>query len=172
MSKSRVYLAAPFFNNDQLLVVEALEHLILDTGFECFSPRLAENAKAMNALFSSGLPAPYELKTAVFRDNCDNIDTAPFMIAVIDGRDTGVTFEIGYAYRAGIPILTFTNQNFGMNLMLAQCTIGHCKGLSDLRGALEILRGIQTTLASEQYAEIIAKVQATYLTPAQLTEGP
>lgn len=167
----RVYLAAPFFSPEQISLITSIENLCLELGIPAFSPRFGDAALKMNEMLAKKEVPSLELKNEVFKDNWSNINNAPFMIAVIDGRDTGVVWEMGYAFKANVPIITFTDKNFGMNLMLAQCTIGHCKGIGNLKQALPIAHRLFDCKSSERQ-KIIDIVKLNFLTPDQLHEGP
>ena len=69
----------------------------------------------------------------------DNIDDANLVVALIDDRDIGTIFEIGYAFAMGVPVITFTNMDYGMNLMLAESVLAHCKGVEQLTEALDMI---------------------------------
>jgi hypothetical protein len=47
------------------------------------------------------------------------------MVALIDGRDTGVIWELGYAYGIHLPIVTVSAEGYGNNIMIEQSVIGH-----------------------------------------------
>ncbi len=167
------YLAAPFFNQEQVAVVEALEACITSAGYQLFSPRQGQQALVMNRMIQAGSTPPTSLRTRVFVENCVALDGADIVVAVVDGRDTGVIFEQGYAYARSIPVITYTQHDYGCNLMLAQSTIGHTKSISQLEHALAICNpriGLGSSI--EDYGAAIAEVQYRYLTAAALVEGP
>lgn len=187
----KVYLAAPFFNPQQVKIVSDLENLILQSGWRMFSPRKGEAAVEMNNLIQkkiaqrkvieSGImppgimipdPSP-ELRLRVFGDNVDNIDDADLLLAVVDDRDSGVMFEIGYAFRAHVPIVTYTANNYGSNLMLAHSIIGHTKTLEDVA---EVLRIGNPALALNRdfkdYGAAVAAIQHLFKSEIALKEGP
>src|SRR5690606_24533526 len=88
---------------------------------------------------ASGPPVPDDkLRNQVFYDNYSNIDKADIVVAVIDDFDVGVMWEVGYAYKAQVPILTTTQRDYGCNLMLAQPIVGHTKSLAAVEEALRI----------------------------------
>lgn len=170
---SKIYLAAPFFNKEQSDLVTQLESAIRDAGFELFSPRLATNAIEMNSVIKEGKPPSKELRMRVFNDNWSNIDTSDLMLAVIDNFDVGVMWEVGYAYKAQIPIFTFTNKNYGCNLMLAHSIVGHLKSLDSLKDVLSYgTSAFSLEAPIEEHAEVLAKIQAKYKSDFALKEGP
>jgi nucleoside 2-deoxyribosyltransferase len=172
MSKvPKLYLAAPLFTPPQILLLEQIETLASSLGYSYFSPRQGSASKTIGASFKAGLKPSQEVLAQVFKDNVENIDDADLLIAVIDGRDAGTLWEMGYAYKSNVPILSFTDQGFGMNIMLSQCVIGHVKGIQQLDDALCLFKGAITSSA-QLSAESIANIMAKYLIPVQLTEGP
>jgi len=173
MRKQKIYLASPFFNSEQLARIEQIEKLIVKEGWVLFSPRLADSASKMNKMIREGDIVPDELRRAVFRDNVDNIDNSDMMIAVIDERDTGVMFEMGYAFRSHVPIVTFTSHDYGVNLMLSHSVVGHAKSLEELAAVLRLGYGaISKSASTEEYGTAIAKIQFMYKSQQALLEGP
>ena len=113
----RVYLAGPFFNEEQIERIGYIEDLLDKLGFDIFSPRQASRIKP-------GCSQEDMIKT--FEGNTFNIDNADFVLAVLDGNDTGTMFECGYAYAKKVPVLYFNETrpaDKGPNLMLAMSTL-------------------------------------------------
>lgn len=189
MPEPKVYLAAPFFNKEQVQLVQDLEHVINQSGWRMFSPRKGENALEMNRMIQayqewrsfenaeSERPAPPQpsaaLRLCVFNDNWMNIDDADLMLAVIDNFDVGVMWEVGYAYARQVPIVTYTNKDYGCNLMLAHSIVGHLKDLRSAEDVLEIGNPALSMHSSvAEYGEAIAMIQSKYKTLMALKEGP
>lgn len=106
----RVYLAGPFFNEEQIERINYLEDLLDNLGFDVFSPRQA-------SLIKPGATKLDMIKT--FEGNVSHIVEADFVLAVLDGNDSGTLFECGYAYEK-VPVLYFNEtRDKGPNLMLA-----------------------------------------------------
>lgn len=62
----------------------------------------------------------------LFRSCLEAIDSSQAVVAIVDGADadSGTAFEMGYAYRAGIPVVAVRtdfrqNQDRGVNIMLS-----------------------------------------------------
>jgi nucleoside deoxyribosyltransferase len=121
----KIYLAGPFFNEAQVAVIEALEQTF--SKHDVFSPR------SEGVLSSSTAEERRAMASVIFRSNCDNIEAADLVFAVIDDRDPGTIFEIGYAYGCLVPVVTYSNQNYGVNVMIAQCSRAHIQGLDQAR---------------------------------------
>lgn len=112
----RVYLAGPFFNEEQIERVDYIEDLLDKYGFDVFSPRQASRVTPN---------CSQEDMLATFKGNTDNIDRADFVLAILDGKDSGTNFEAGYAYAKKVPVLYFNEtrpKEKGPNLMLALST--------------------------------------------------
>ena len=112
----KVYLAGPFFNEEQIERIEFIETLLETYDFDIFSPRQA-------SLIKPGCSQEEMMKT--FEGNVTHIDNADFVLAVLDGNDAGTMFECGYAYAKNIPVMYFNETRLadkGPNLMLALST--------------------------------------------------
>lgn len=109
--KIKVYIAGPFFNEEQEERIEYIESLLEELDFDVFSPRQASKIKP---------GATQQDMIDTFNGNVDNIRNADFILAVLDGNDTGTMFEYGYAYAMTRDVLSFNEtRDKGPNLMLA-----------------------------------------------------
>lgn len=187
--RPKIYLAAPFFNPEQIALVEKLEALLSGYGVEVFSPRNGENALEMNALLSAHAaweadpailvdvvpepPMPDEaLRYRVFTDNVVNIDDADLVLAVIDDRDTGVVWEMGYAFARHVPVAQYTARGYGSNLMLAHSIVAHLKSTESLCQLLEYRDKLTMDSSMAEYGEAIAEIQQIFRGSVALKEGP
>ena len=128
--KHHCYIAAPFFQPDQITRVALVETLLEKHGFTYFSPR---KQAAIGPISSP------EVREKAFQMNLDGINEAEFIIAITDGKDVGTIFEAGYANAAGIPIIyvAFTLGKDGMfNLMLAESSVATTTTVEDLEAAI------------------------------------
>ena len=120
MKGLKVYIAAPFFNLEQLEVVMKIELLLDEKGIEYFSPRSEGTLVKMS---------PEERKEhmgEMFRSNVDHMDWCTHCVAVIDDYDTGTVWEMGYLYATHKKIVTFSNNYHGINVMLNESIVFHC----------------------------------------------
>ena len=86
---------------------------------DVFKPRDgAASARKLNKDIGAGKDPSAETRRQVFLDNVNNIDDADLVVALIDDRDIGTIFEIGYACKANVPVITFTFIFFLLNLKL------------------------------------------------------
>lgn len=124
-----IYLAAPFFNDEQLNLVQRIEYILDLQDVQFFSPR------SVGVLQDMPKGERIIAKREVYNENIHHIKECSLMVAVIDDRDSGTMFEIGYAAALGKDIITVTDSNYGLNVMLAEAVRGHF-ALEDLDRAL------------------------------------
>lgn len=90
---NKVYIAAPFFNDKQLQIVEDIKAILEEQDIEYFSPK-------DESMFKQGDDPKDILKL-----NCRAIEHSDFVIVVTDDKDVGTIWEAGYAYAFNVPIL-------------------------------------------------------------------
>jgi len=138
-SKIKVYIAAPFFNEQQLNVVKRIEARLKDEGIEYFSPRSEGILKSMSQ------DQRKKMMGQLFRSNIDRMDWCTHCIAVIDDYDTGVMFEFGYLYATHKKIVSFSNNYHGINVMLNEAIEAHCVNYNTLVDGLKgLFEGVKT----------------------------
>lgn len=120
----KVYLAGPFFTDQQRNTMQTVESLAKACGLDYFSPRLRcfcpPNASA-------------EQRRATFEANVNAIELADLVLACIDDFDAGTMWEMGYAYHAETPVFAYSMvPGRGLNLMLAQSCVGFLNGKQQL----------------------------------------
>lgn len=108
------YIAAPFFNPDQVTRVALVETMLEKHGYTYFSPRKDSACEDIHNP---------EVRKRVFELNHTSILASKGVIAITDGKDVGTMIEVGMAYSSDIPVIgvAFTlgdNQLF--NLMIAE----------------------------------------------------
>ena len=114
--KYDVYIASPFFNDEQNAIVDRVEEILAHYNLTFFSPR------SMNRL------EPYELhdkekRYETFMKNLETVEDCSFMIAIPHNKDMGTVFEAGYAFARNIPMIyyaPFLDKKASFNLMLAE----------------------------------------------------
>lgn len=148
--RNACYLAAPFFNPQQLDLVQQIEQTFERHKVNCFSPRLQHGNKKV-AIES------VEHASEIFVENARAINTCTWMLAVVDwlmppGQDlqvvnadgatlrvrvpdSGTVWEMGYAKALDKRIVIFTSRPPGerINIMLERSAIGVCYGFDALR---------------------------------------
>jgi nucleoside 2-deoxyribosyltransferase len=88
-SRTRIYIASPFFSLGQRWVVDEARRCLLEFGLDVFSPIHDVGSGPGDEVAPSDLKALRE---------CDAV------FAILDGNDTGTLFELGYAKALGIPV--------------------------------------------------------------------
>lgn len=125
-----VYIAAPFFNQNQITRVELVKSVLENSGLSYFSPK---DDSAVSDINDS------ENRKKVFKLNHDSIDSSKMVIAITDDKDPGTIWEAGYAFAKGIPVIyvAFTLGAEGkFNLMLAESGKAACRTVEELKKAI------------------------------------
>lgn len=139
----RIYIAAPFFNPQQLATVQSVELALAALGIDYYSPRLDGVLQEMSE---------EERKASlnkIFNLNVGNIDDSTALLAILDEKDTGTTWEMGYAFRK-IPIYGYTSTpNVKLNVMLRQCMITHACGIDELNQMLAAVKAGKVWMAHQ-----------------------
>lgn len=137
--KQHVYIASPFFNQDQVTRVALVETLLEKLGLSYFSPRKDSACENIH---------DPEARKRVFKLNEENISNSEFVIAITDDKDTGTIWEAGCAFSRDIPVIyvAFTlkdNQLF--NLMLAESGYAVCRNKEQLEEVLTTGKSLMYT---------------------------
>lgn len=106
-----IYIAAPFFNSEQIEVVENIKKILEEVDLKYFSPK-------DECMFKPGETTP----KCVLDINTKALESTTLLVAVTDGKDPGTLFECGYSYAREVPILyVWLSHQAGQkfNLMLA-----------------------------------------------------
>jgi len=140
----KVYIASPFFDDEQLELVKLIENMLTVNKIDFFSPR------SEGILNDMSIEEKEKSLKKIFQSNVDNIDNCTMVIAVIDDWDTGTVWELGYAYGKEKPIFTFSNHDYGLNVMVRQSVLVHNTNINDLIFNIkEFLRGKPITVKTE-----------------------
>ncbi len=152
-----VYIAAPFFNPNQIDLVRIIEGICSANRLQFYSPRLHSG---------SHLLTPEERRNnaswkPILKSNITELHRCDLVVAVVEYRmpknhklavyntetrvvtkaelelelpDAGVIFECGYAYATGKTIVGFHSQKSvsSLNLMLSHTIAGFVTGFTDL----------------------------------------
>jgi len=127
----KIYLASPFFTPEQVSLVARLEGLLRSfPQFDVYSPR------EDGVLISMSLEDKKKNAKKIFENNVHQIRMADLIFAIVDGRDQGVTWEIAYAFANHKTIVTYTDHDYGVNVMIQECVDAHVKGMDRARDIL------------------------------------
>jgi nucleoside 2-deoxyribosyltransferase len=129
-----VYLAAPLFSGAELDFNRMLRDEIKKAGFDVFLPQEDSN----------NIKDKKNRQKIIFDKNLAAIDKADILVAVVDGADadSGTSWEIGYAYALGKPVLGLRTdfRTLGIegtvNLMIERSVI-LCSGVPELLARLK-----------------------------------
>ena len=147
--KTKVYLASPFFNDAELKNVKRTEKILIDKGFDLFSPRKIEVSKEK---YSNDIWA-----NKIFEKDREAIKVSDIVVALYYGMytDTGTAWEIGFAYGVNKEVLVVCmNEDDDQSLMV-------------INGASDTILGLD---ALEQYdfeALLSHRVDKTYISSKQ-----
>ena len=96
----KIYLAGPFFNDEELKNVETAEKILMSRGFDVFSPRLNEVRTDENTKQSWW-------SKETFMNDKKFIDWADVVVMLYYGgySDSGTAWECGYAYGTNTPVV-------------------------------------------------------------------
>lgn len=85
-------------------------------------------------------------KSGLYTYMDDIFQGVELMVAVIDDRDPLVSWMMGQAYQRGIPTVSYTDFDYGVNVMLAVSITEHIKGKNNLKAFLQKIKreGIPT----------------------------
>ena len=114
----KVYIAAPFFNPIQLDLVKNIESILKENGIKFFSPRYMGTLKDMT---------PEEQANShetIYNANINNMNECTHMVAIVQEKDTGTIFEMGYFAAQRKDIVMYTEQMGTVNVMLGQAAVG------------------------------------------------
>ena len=108
----RIYLASPFFSDEELRNVKKAEEILMSRGFNVFSPRLNEvrNEENINSpAWSKG----------TFSNDKHFIDWADVVVMLYYGgySDSGTAWECGYAFGTNTPVVV-VHMGEDSNLMI------------------------------------------------------
>ncbi|MCH4123208.1 MAG: nucleoside 2-deoxyribosyltransferase [Levilactobacillus sp.] len=115
---TNVYLAGPFFSDEQISRIERAEKALAANPRvgNVFSPRL-------NEIHDLEMGTP-KWATETFQMDVHQIDQADVVVALVDfvddQVDSGTAFEIGYAFHSKKPIVVLHEKDTILNLMLAE----------------------------------------------------
>lgn len=78
--------------------------------------------------------------TSIGEDHDKLFDDVGLLVAVIDDRNPIVSWSLGQAYYRNIPIISYTNYDYGVNIMLLCSIISHVKGVDEFKGIIQKIK--------------------------------
>ena len=145
----KVYIASPFFNEEQLKPVIELEELLDELGVQFHSPRQVGVLKEMTEEQRG------QVAGNMFDSNIYQMDKANIIIAILDSPDSGTAFEHGYFYRAWsrgerVGIITLKTNGTRLNIMMKTSTHKHVNSIASLKNLLDMGRDSDISPLSRQ----------------------
>tara|TARA_R110000796_G_scaffold73351_6_gene165046 strand:+ start:706 stop:1128 length:423 start_codon:yes stop_codon:yes gene_type:complete len=138
-----IYIASPFFNKEQVSFVESIEKALNAASIAHYSPR------SEGILLNQTEEEKQKNKRHIYKININMISACSKVLAVIDDRDIGTIWEMGYATGKEIPVITISNSSYGLNVMLAESVQAHTIRIEDAIKAIknnrfrgELLEGV------------------------------
>lgn len=121
----RVYLASPFFNDEQIRRVERMEKLLRSKGLNVFSPREHQN---------DHLPfGSKEWREATFTNDLKHIGWCDLIVAIYNEEDAGTMWELGMGYTQGVPLIVFNEDGKEtLNLMISDSLHAYIESWEDM----------------------------------------
>ena len=116
----KIYLASPFFNEEENAWVENAENILRDRGFDVFSPRENE-VRDTDVVGTIGWAYDTFYHDVKAIDNCDVV------VILYHGNysDSGTAWECGYAYAINKPVVCVQIGDLS-NLMV------HCSAVANI----------------------------------------
>lgn len=119
----KIYFAHPAFTDTQValreIILSALDELQDTLDIEVFDPF------DWTPNIEGDREEKRKLSPLILHANHALMDNADLMIAVIDDRDQGVTYEIGYFNGIRKPVITVSNHDYDVNIMLGASVKAH-----------------------------------------------
>ncbi|KTE91833.1 PfkB family carbohydrate kinase [Desulfitobacterium hafniense] len=109
-SNLQVYLAGPFFSDQELFWVNQVCDILESAGIRVLSPS-RENGVI-------GQYENWEQRKTIFEQDLVLLENADLVVAILDHDDPGTCFEMGYAYNKKIPIIGLKTSISPLNNMI------------------------------------------------------
>lgn len=105
----KIFLSGPFFNDEEVERIGRVKNTLETLGYEVYS--------------TSHRNPPIDLsshaqKSRRFKLLCREIEKSDGLFAVLDDRDAGTIWEMGYASALGKPVVAFTEGEPFFSLMI------------------------------------------------------
>ena len=137
----KVYIAAPFFNEEQIRIVKSVELALESRNIEYFSPRSEGTLSAMTR------EEQEKSRRSIFESNVKNMRECTHMIACVEYKDTGTIWEMGFMFSQNKPLVMLSS-DYKVNVMLAESAVGIAKSADE---AANIILGEQIKYEIGEY---------------------
>jgi nucleoside 2-deoxyribosyltransferase len=129
----RVYIASPIFTPEDRGKVGEVAGMLEQLSYITYCPH--RDGIMLDK------DAPSSAREEVFQSNVRAIRRADVMLAILDVKDTGTIWELGFAMGANIPIVALTLSSARMNVMLERGVLCHLTQRHELENVMTALRG-------------------------------
>ncbi|HWR38124.1 MAG TPA: PfkB family carbohydrate kinase [Patescibacteria group bacterium] len=110
VSEKSIYLAGPFFSQQELQWVKQVCNILEESGFPVYSPS-RENGIITHT-------TTQEERKQIFDKDIELLERSSAVVLLVDNNDSGASFEAGFAYKEGIPIFALKTSKDPLNNML------------------------------------------------------
>ena len=128
---SRIYLAGPFFSEEQIERISRIEEALAknNTATKVYSPRHHQESKY--EMFSAGWAQE------VYERDMAELLAADIVLAILDYEhqtiDPGTAYELGAATMMEKPLIVFQEESVPTNLMITQSLHSYLKSIEEVR---------------------------------------
>ena len=125
--KKKIYLASPFFNDEELVRMVKVLGTLRNKNLEVFSPYEHQNK---HLEFGS-----MEWRKETYKGDIRGIECADVVVAIVSNgnySDSGTAFEIGYATAKGIPVVVVNLSDKEINLMISDSLKVYLSSIEEL----------------------------------------
>lgn len=124
----KIYLAGPFFSNQEIQWVEHVSERLENARFIVLSPSKENGFITKDTSF--------EQRKNIFQSDLDLLNSCDTVVALLDHDDPGTCFEIGYAFKKGIPVYGIKTSQTDLNNMIH---FGCEEITRDIEGLIKVL---------------------------------
>lgn len=152
MVSMKIYLAGPLFTEGERSFCVSLKERLKNMGFEVLWPWELTDQKSNSPL----------LNRRIFDANVAAIESADFLVAILDGCDvdSGTAWELGYAHSRGKKVfgirtdfrLSGDNHESMVNIMVSQSLVKAVRTIGQLEEALSSYLPLAEAKAPEKVA--------------------
>ena len=144
-SNPYIYIAAPFFNSDQVARLEAVKAALDKIKIAYYSPK-------DESLYVPGQTTPLEILEA----NIQALESCDLLVCITDDRDPGTFFEAGWCFANKVPIVYIwfsgvKGQKFNLMLGASGSVV---RDVNDLMKVVETA-AISNLIENQTYGEVI-----------------
>ena len=172
----RVYIASPFFNDEEVKRVKMMEKFLEDRGYSVYSP--------MRDGIMLTPKASAEDRLNTYKDNIKNVMSADLLMVIVATKDTGTSVELGVKVgqwetnrdnliqlRNDDPeilnnqdkmilnqetprIITFADNGTNVNVMLLGAVLKHCNSWDELSSYMDYVDKVGIQNAKRDYESV------------------